>query len=49
MKNWFKDCGIPEEKIHDLSWWESVAYSPQLKFVCTPCQHWTKRKQKLFL
>lgn len=43
MKQWFEGCGIDKERIHDLSWWESSDYSENLKMVCTPCQHWTKR------
>lgn len=45
MKDWFKNRGISDDKIHDLNWWESVQHSEQLKFVCTPCQHWTKSKK----
>jgi len=44
MKEWFIDRGIKAEKIHELTWWESYPYSEDLKMVCTPCQHWTKRK-----
>ena len=43
MRDWFQGCGIAPGKIHDLTWWEEHEHSPQLRMVCTPCQHWTKR------
>ena len=49
MKEWFHDCGVPKDKIHDLTWWETSTYSESLKMVCTPCQHWTKSNSHLFV
>lgn len=43
MREWFQSFGIPPENIHDLTWWEEHQHSEHLKFVCTPCKHWTKR------
>ncbi|KAH8680671.1 beta-lactamase superfamily domain-containing protein [Xylariales sp. PMI_506] len=48
LKNaqWFIDCGIPQERITELDWWESATLSDstsdatrRLKVSCTPAQH----------
>lgn len=41
---WFiSSCGIPEENVTELDWWESAYLSEEagghLKFTCTPAQH----------
>jgi len=44
LKSWMIARGC--EKVTELTWWGEESYSgPQgdLRFVCTPCQHWTKR------
>ncbi|MFB9053671.1 MBL fold metallo-hydrolase [Formosa undariae] len=34
--------GISKDKIHELDWWEEIMFS-DLKFVCTPAQHFSGR------
>ena len=34
--------GIPKDKVHELDWWEEI-YVSDLKFVCTPAQHFSGR------
>jgi len=41
LKAWFTSCGV--ENVQELNWWEESSFSDQLRFVCTPCQHWSKR------
>ncbi|KAF2147630.1 Metallo-hydrolase/oxidoreductase, partial [Myriangium duriaei CBS 260.36] len=42
---WFVDCGISEERITELDWWDSAYLSDSspeskhLKITCTPAQH----------
>ncbi|CAJ2501299.1 Uu.00g041520.m01.CDS01 [Anthostomella pinea] len=50
-KKWFVESGIPDERVHELDWWDAIYLSPQpgatetqcLKVVCTPSQHQSGR------
>lgn len=53
LKNakWFIECGIPEDRVTDLDWWESAYLSGtespgtgRLKVSCTPAQHSSGRE-----
>ncbi|XP_041349063.1 N-acyl-phosphatidylethanolamine-hydrolyzing phospholipase D-like [Gigantopelta aegis] len=41
LKKWLKDVGC--EKVEELNWWGEDDYNDKFKFVCLPCQHWSKR------
>jgi len=41
VKAWFTGMGI--DNVVELSWWEEAKLTENIKFVCTPCQHWSKR------
>ena len=42
LKRWMSDHGC--ETVVELTWWEEHVYQgSNVKFVCTPCQHWSKR------
>lgn len=34
--------GIPPERIHELDWWQELSFG-ELRFVCTPAQHFSGR------
>ncbi len=44
-QQWFVDCGIPEDRVTELDWWDSAhltssaSDSQPLKIWCTPAQH----------
>jgi len=50
-KKWFLDSGIPDERVYELDWWDTVFISSHpgvedskcLKVVCTPSQHQSGR------
>ncbi|MBA3009900.1 MAG: hypothetical protein FP812_06640 [Desulfobacula sp.] len=35
LKSW----GIPDDRIHELDWWESYSFGHHLKITATPAQH----------
>ncbi|KAJ3540117.1 hypothetical protein NM688_g6271 [Phlebia brevispora] len=45
--SWFRECGIPEDQVTQLDWYDSVKLQPSgtldkypsVKFICTPAQH----------
>ena len=42
-KDWFEDCGIQSDHIHDMVWWQTVTMSNGTTIVFTPGNHWSKR------
>ena len=42
-KDWFEDCGIQSDNIHDMVWWQTVTMSNGTTIVFTPGNHWSKR------
>lgn len=49
-RKWFIDCGIPDDRVSDLDWWESATLNHPhsdptraLKIWCTPAQHGSGR------
>lgn len=42
LAKWFVSCGINENNIIELNWWESKEFN-HLKFTFTPAQHWSGR------
>jgi len=41
LKAWFSSLGI--NNVHELTWWEEYSFNENIRVVCTPCQHWSKR------
>lgn len=43
LARWFTDTGC--ETVHQLDWWqeECIFDLNQIRFICTPAQHWSKR------
>ena len=44
LKQWMNNQGC--QNVVELTWWEEDKFTGSegdFKFVCTPCQHWTKR------
>jgi len=41
LKSWFLGMGV--SNVTELLWWDEFQFSPSVKVVCTPCQHWCKR------
>ncbi|XP_050413923.1 N-acyl-phosphatidylethanolamine-hydrolyzing phospholipase D isoform X1 [Patella vulgata] len=43
MKKWMSDSGC--ENVEEMTWWEEQQFpgKPDVKFVSTPAQHWSKR------
>ncbi|XP_050413929.1 N-acyl-phosphatidylethanolamine-hydrolyzing phospholipase D-like [Patella vulgata] len=43
MKKWMMDVGC--ENVVEMTWWDEQKFpdKPDVKFVCTPSQHWSKR------
>jgi N-acyl-phosphatidylethanolamine-hydrolysing phospholipase D len=44
MGTWLRELGIRNSSISELKWWDKLKVSENLEIVCTPCQHWSKRK-----
>jgi N-acyl-phosphatidylethanolamine-hydrolysing phospholipase D len=43
LKQWLLKRDISEDKIIELDWWQSYAYTDQVSITATPSQHWSKR------
>jgi N-acyl-phosphatidylethanolamine-hydrolysing phospholipase D len=43
LKNWFLDRGIAADRIVELDWWESHAFSDEVEITFAPNEHWSKR------